>query len=240
MKHSRRILLILVILLALGLLVYALFHLLGPAADPPEVLLPSPAESSADPDTTGGENALTLAAVTPDTVLQVLAELSRADSYARSITLETAWSDGSSTETMEVWARGSSLRIRSGEKNLLLTDGRRYLWYADDARVLETEEAAGTQFDRYQRMITYEDLLRERPKIDEAAYVDLDGEPCIYVEYVSGSFGYVNRLYISVSCGLLMRAETWDGETCVLCMTSGPVQISTPEDSVFAPPDAES
>ena len=36
MKHTRRILLILVILLALALLAYALFQLLGPAAETPE------------------------------------------------------------------------------------------------------------------------------------------------------------------------------------------------------------
>ena len=238
MKHTRRILLLLVILLALALLAYALFQLLGPAAETAEVLLPAPRDESSGQNAPENENALTRAAVTPDTVLQVLTELSRADSYARSITLETAWSGGKSTETMEVWAHGSSLRIRSGEKNLLLTEGRRYLWYADDPRVLATDEAAGRQFDRYQRMLTYEDLLRERPRIDSADYVELDGEPCIYVEYVSGSFDYVNKLYISVSCGLLMRAETWDGESCVLCMASGPVQISTPEESIFLPPEA--
>ena len=236
MKHTRRILLLLVILLALGLLAYALFHLLGPAAETPEVLLPPPAETASDPDAPGDENALTLAAVTPETVLQVLAELQRADSYVRSLTLETFWEKGGSTETIQVWAKGDSLRLQSGEKNLLLTEGRRWLWYADDFRVLSAPEEAGPQFDRYQRLITYETLLEERPKIDEAGYTDFNGEPCIYVQYRGGSFGYVNELYISVTCGLLMGSETWDGETCVLRMTSGPVQISTPEDSVFTPP----
>ena len=237
MKHTRRLALAAVILLALALLVFGLVRLLGRAAETPEVLLPPPAGSSGENGVSGSALPLTLASVTPDTVLDVLAALHRADSYSRTLTAETFWETGSGTETVEVWVQGSTLRLRSGEKNLLLADGKRWLWYSDGGGVLLSGAEADGTADRYQRMMTYETLLTARPEIDEAYYTVLSGEPCIFLEYRGGAFDYRSRLYISAVTGLLMQEETYDGETCVYRLSSGPADVSTPDADVFLPPE---
>ena len=62
------------------------------------------------------------------------------------------------------------------------------------------------------------------------------GGPCIYVEYVSGDFGYTSCVYISVSTGLLMGARVYDGEELVYQMTSSAPELSAPSEDMFALP----
>lgn len=239
MKLARRLLLTLVILLALALLAFLLVRFFSRADETPPVLLPSPAGNAGVSDGAGEGETLTLAAVTPETVLDVLAALDRADSYSRTLTVETFWDGGADTETIDVYARGGSMRLVSGTRSLLLTDDGAWLWYSDAARVLHSESDLRALADRYSRTLTYEALLSSRPPIAEAYCTDLNGESCIYLEYADGAFHYVNRLYISVVTGLLMQTETFDGESCIYRMVSGAADISTPEDAVFAPPEGD-
>lgn len=226
-------------LLALALFILLLVKFTGDGGDStPEVRLPLPVESgrpSGDDPEAG--SSLTIADVTPETVLDVLATLSRADSYARELTVETFWDGGSGTEEISVWARGNSLRLVSGEKNLLLTEDKLWIWYTGGNKVLYGEAEA--QADRYQRILTYEDLLTGSYEITDAGYTQLRDEPCIFVEYVSGAFGYRDRLFISVANGLLIGAETLGGDKVIYRMSSGPVDISTPSDEIFAPPEGQ-
>lgn len=71
----------------------------------------------------------------------------------------------------------------------------------------------------------------------DAAYTDYDGQTAVYVRYVSGNLGYETACYISDENGLLIGAETYDGEVLIYAMRSGPVDISTPDEDLFAPPD---
>lgn len=239
MKTARRLVLTLVILLALALLAFLLVRFFSRADETPAVLLPSPAENVGGNDGTEGGETLTLASVTPETVLDILAALDRADSYSRTLTVETFWDGGSDTETIDVYAKGGSFRLTDDTRNLLLTENGIWLWYSDGTRILHSENDMRALADRYSRTITYEALIETRPQIDAAYCTDLNGENCIYLEYADGAFNYVNHLYVSVVTGLLMRSETFDGETCVYRMTSGAADISTPEDAVFAPPEGD-
>ena len=224
-------------LIALALLAVLLVVLLtDEEGNELEVLLPPPAESGDASISNPDGDRLTVAEVTPETVLDVIATLSRADSYARELTVETFWSGGSGTETISVWVRGNALRLTFGQKNILLTENTLWIWYSDDSEILRTE-ASAAEADRYQRMLTYEELLTGEYEITDAGYVQWQAEPCIFAEYISGAFGYRNRVYISVSNGLLMGAETLDGDTLVYRMSSGPVDISTPEETFFLPPE---
>ena len=67
-------------------------------------------------------------------------------------------------------------------------------------------------------------------------YTSFGGESCIYVEYVSGDFGYTSCVYISVSTGLLMGARVYDGEELVYQMTSSAPELSAPSEDMFALP----
>jgi len=239
MRRLRSLLPFLAALLLLVPLFFFLLYFTDRDDETAQVILPPPVapDGGADSNSGAGEH-LTVARVTPETVLEVLRELKRADSYARELMVETIWADGSAAETLAVWASGSALRVESGGRNLLLADGKLWLWYNDDDRVLYREQDARAQADRYQRMLTYEELLSGEHDIEAADYVDLGGEPCIFVAYRDGgAFGYRNELYISVESGLLLSAETFDGDKCVYRMSSGPVDLSTPDEEILSPPN---
>lgn len=240
MKQARRLLYYAAAALAIALLIFLLLHYTGQNDETAQVILPPPAEQS-DGDERDDEHssALNVADVNPETVLTILRELSRADSYSRELTVETLWADGSAAETISVWAKGGTLRVTSGERNLLLSEGRQWLWYSDDNALLESGQDARVQADRYQRMLTYEELLSGDHRIEDASYTVRNEEPCIFVAYRSGAFDYLNHLYVSVANGLLIAAETYDGETCVYRMSSGPVDLSTPEDALLSPPPVQ-
>ena len=240
MKRLRRILPWIAALLALGLLIFMLQHFTGKEDETPQVLLPPPATHSGNVGSgEGADSHLTVADVTAETVVEVLRELDRADSYAREITVETIWAEGSGTETLSVWAHGSALRVTSGKKHLLLRDDGLWLWYSDGSRVLRGERDTRAEADRYQRILTYEDLLDGEHEIAEASYTEYEGEPCIFVCYRDGAFDYVSRLYVSVANGLLIAAETYDGDTCIYRMSSGAVDVSTPDETLLTPPQGE-
>lgn len=237
MKKLLRVLPWAAALLILVLLVFLLQYFTNKDDEMPKIILPPPATQSGNDD--GSESRLTVADVTPETVVEILRELSRADSYARELTVETIWAEGSGTETLSVWAQGGALRVTSGKRNLLLRDEGLWLWYSDDSRVRTSKRDALAQADRYQRILTYEDLLDGEHEILEASYTALEGEPCIFVAYRDGAFDYLNRLYVSVASGLLVAAETYDGETCIYRMSSGTVDLSTPDETLLTPPEGE-
>ena len=239
MKHTRRLALAAVILLALALLVFGLVRLLGRAAETPEVLLPPPAGSSGENGVSGSALPLTLASVTPDTVLDVLAALHRADSYSRTLTVERFWTGGSSSETVSVWARGDQLRIAvhpdgsDTVKNVLFSGKDKWIWYSDREEVFHGPARTGDP-DAYQSILTYEDVLSlDQRNITDAGFTDYDGVNCIYVRYVTGEFLYDNLCYVSVDTGLLMGQETYDGNILIYAMHSTVPDISTPDDAVF-------
>ncbi len=53
-----------------------------------------------------------------------------------------------------------------------------------------------------------------------------------------GAFGYVSELYVSLRTGLLIAADSYEGEKCVYRMRSGGLELSTPDESMFVPPGA--
>jgi outer membrane lipoprotein-sorting protein len=230
-----RLTLFLTVAAAVGIILFLIVSLSLNRPDTPEVTLPSPAASDSGTGQGDGDAPRT-AEVNPATVRAVLAKLSRVDSYSRRITVETFWNGGSSQTALSVWVRGDSERVIVGEgprsQNILLTDGEVTIWY-DNPDHAYTGPAAKDDADRWQRVIDYESLLSEDLTITDAAYDKYNGEPCITVAYLTPELSYVCRLHVSVSSGLLLGSETYDGDTLVLRMTGSDLDITTPEDGVF-------
>ncbi len=235
-----------IVIAALAVLVvfYALF-LHEPTIDTPPVIL-APAQTDAQPGgDPSGEVGLNLAEVTPETVQSVISTLKRADSWSRTVTIEDFWDGGSRSTELSVWTSGGRTRIRyagSGDiKNILLLDGRLYIWYDGERGVFESDyqETDLAEADAWLRCLTYEELL-ELPagEITGAGYAEYADVPCIYAEWHTRNFGYVNRVYVSVSTGLLMGSETYDGEDLIYRMSSSAPNISDPDENWFSPPDA--
>ncbi len=179
--------------------------------------------------------------IAPDTVQTVVALLRRADSYSRTLTVQRFWSGGSAETVYRVWVRGDSTRVcvpdGDAEKHILLRGAEKWIWYSD-APGLYQGPARDADADGYQSVPSYEDVLALPPEaILDAAYTDYDGQTAVYVRYVSGNLGYETACYISDENGLLIGAETYDGEVLIYAMRSGPVDISTPDEDLFAPPD---
>lgn len=238
MKLAGRLLLLLVILLSAALLVFIVLRHYGAAAETASVVLPAPPEEEAEGNVGAAPSALPQAAdVTPETVWAVLQTLSPVRNYSRAVIVDTFWEAGSGTELLLVWARGDSLRLRSdGEgKNLLATAEGLWVWY-DDAPEVFSAPAADRELGRYQRILSWETLVTEDAEIAAAAYTEFEGERCIYAAVRSGAFDYVTEVYVSLESGLLVAADSYEGEKCVYRMRSGSLEISTPEEKWFSPP----
>ena len=122
----RRGLLYLLVLLMIAALVWLVFRFAPSASvDTPEVILPTAPVSAAPGDgEQEDEDTVELVDVTTDTVQAVIGALDRADSYARTLTLETLWNSGSAVRTIDVWVRGDNARFvineKKGVKNVLI------------------------------------------------------------------------------------------------------------------------
>lgn len=239
-KRSKFIIILLIVLTA-AVILYALFGMgRGVETQPVELPETAPTEAAASAEPSGHD----VAELSPETVQSVIALLSRAESYSRVVTVEDFWDGGSSETKLNVWVSGPKTKIRveyaSGAKNVLLQDAKLYIWYDNSTGIHEGNVMSGSEADEWLRCINYEELL-ELPteSILSAGYEQRQGESCILVEYTSGELGYRSLVYISVSNGLLMGAETYDGDTLVYRMSSSEPSLATPDESVFAMPGSE-
>lgn len=193
----------------------------------PQLILADPEASASqnvggeDPGNQGGIPV----ELTVDTVQRVVADLSRYSSYSRTVIVNYYWEeDGSGSVTADVWVHNGWVRtsavLASGMvEHSVVGDGQFWLWY-DQGELIHQGPAGELSADLMQRLPTYEDVLALDPeKITAAGYVDLDGEPCVYVETGDGA-GSCSRYWISSSSGLLMAAETLENGKLVYSMTS--------------------
>ena len=223
----------------------ALVYLLGPGALPetPPVVLASAAPvggAGGGSPAAGADNRRL--AVDASSVQLVAATLSRADHYARELRAVTLWDGGSAARLISVWVRGTQTRLRirddGGEtvKNVLLRDGKKWIWYSDRPGVWAGRAALGDA-DAYQALLSWEELLTvDRRAIRDAGYTMYADTLCIYARCAKGTLGYENLYYIAVDSGLLMGAETYDGDTLVYSLSSTAPDFSLPDEAVFEIP----
>jgi len=245
-SRKTNFLMIAIIVIVAAVVLFALFGN-GGSVETASVILPTPIVSSENPDSEGSDgDELALAEVTPWTVQSVISRLSRTESYSRTVTVEEFWDGGSSSTELSAWTSGGSTLIRLDVggtiENILLSDGTLYIWYegSQDLYSASPEDTGAAQADGWLRCLTYEDLL-DLPvsSITDAGYTDYEGESCIFAEYYSGEFGYRSVVYVSVNTGLLMGAETYDGDTLTYRMTAGALDLSAPDENMLHPPKTD-
>ena len=96
--------------------------------------------------------------VTPRTVQSVIATLDRSDSYYRELTVESFWTGGSVSTSVQVWCDGDWCHVRqalpSGAVRHDLTGGDKlYYWY-DGSQQYQTAPADGLSADLAQHIPT--------------------------------------------------------------------------------------
>lgn len=227
--------------LIIVLIVLAVNLLPGSAPETAQVLLPEDTSPPASEDADGAEKDKVLS-VTPETVQSALSTLSRAQEYTRTVTAETFWSGGESSRSIDVAVSGGSTALtvtESGKiKHILLSGEEMHIWYDASDRVY-SGPAAEKDADEYQGILTYEDILTlDINDILDAGYKEYEGEECLFAEYMGGAFGYVSRVWVSMESGLLMGSETYDGEELIFRVSSTAPVLESPEESVFALPNA--
>ncbi len=176
---------------------------------------------------------LPLLEITPETVQQAIETLSRPESYSRSVSITTFWSDGSATDVMEVAVQGEMMRVDApasgGSTRHLLSDGiSTAIWY-DDEETYRLFTGGAFPADVEQRIPSYEDILAlEVEEISVAVYGEYEGIYCISVLTAEDQWGHHTAYWISLETGLLIAAEVLDGEELIYRMTA--LTLGDPKD----------
>lgn len=236
------------VILMLAIIISLFFS--GQIKTPTDVL---PTAAVSNPDSTpAGSNPdeVKLLEITTDNVQEVVESLNRPAAYSRAIILDTHLDLGKVSYHITAWVNNkvcktSALRIGGSQvTNTIVTEEYVYIWYGDEyeyRRVKLGQEGAEQAADEYQKIPTYEDiLLLDKEDILEASYVERENEPCIYVKANTGLLGYTYEYYVSARTGLLVLAETFDGETPIHSTEAGSPNLSEPSDDVFRLPDGSS
>lgn len=180
--------------------------------------------------------------VTPDTVQSVVATLKRPETYCRSLTVTLYWGEsGQGDQQVRIWADQGWVKTTvtsgSGIQHRLVGDGKLRLWYDGDTRWRELP-ADSRSDDLAQQIPTYEDVLSaDREDITEAAYVTRGDKDCVYLAVRQGEGEGTDRYWIDVTTGLLVYAETLEGERTVYSMEETAFSPALEETAVFTLPD---
>ena len=180
--------------------------------------------------------------VTPETVQSIVASLSRPESYYRELTVETLWSDGSHSTSVQFWQDGGWSHTRQilptgAVRHDLTGEDTTYYWYegSESYRSFPADEYSA---DLTQHIPTYEDVLDlDKDTITQTGYERRDGWPCVYLQ-VQVSDTVVEHYWISTDTGLLVSAEREHNGQLVYRMTAyTQVQTPCPTTASFALPD---
>ena len=202
-------------------------------------------ETPADTGATGeesGQSGLNEIRITPETVRPAINTLSRPVAYQRTQTVETFWSGGSGKSVSQVAVSGSYTRIDTAMPDgstyhMLVTGAAAAVWYDDDASSPTVLQAEKFTADSAQRMLSYETVLSLPVEdIAQADYREEDGVYCIYVATQEDEDGYADSYWVSVSSGLLLKAERRCGGELVYRFTSSEPEGTPPEEELFQLP----
>lgn len=183
--------------------------------------------------------------VTPETVQSIVATLARPDSYYRELTVETLWSAGSFSSSVQYWQDGDWSHTRqdlaSGAvRHDLSGPEDSYYWYEGSPawKALPADERS---HDLAQHIPTYETVLDLDPaSIIETGYELRGSCPCVYVAFQGEDGSTVERYWISTDNGLLISAERELNGDLVYRMTAyGQIQTPCPATASFALPDGQ-
>lgn len=236
-------------ILLMFVIIFSLFFL--GQTNPPISVLPTYIIPSAGVTPDGSDpGEVIILEITADNVQAAIGSLNRPAAYTRTIILDTYLGQGEVSYYVTVWVKNkvcktSAFRLGSGQTtNTIVAEEYVYIWYGDDydyRRVKLGQDSPEQAADEYQRIPTYEDILSlDKDEIIEASYAELDSEPCIYVKAETGLLGYTYEYYVSARTGLLVLAQTYDGDTLIHSTAAGSPNLSEPSDDVFRLPDGSS
>lgn len=177
-----------------------------------------------------------------DNAQQIIASLSRPEAYSCSVENTLYYSGGSSSLRCRRYVNSALVRTdmlsSAGMlQSTLLRDGEdAYAWNAGDTTAYHGKWGDFSD-DAAAMLPTYEDVLDETVELTSAGRRDIDGEPCIMVEYTQG--GYRCVYFVSAVTGLLKGASFYDAETLVREVTVSNLKTEAPDEAMFTLPDGQ-
>jgi hypothetical protein len=216
--------------------------------DTHQIPLPETSAYASESDGTGAaaSNGLKHVLITTDNVQTVIATMKRQTSYSRHVKVESVNTTGSAVYEINssVYNDTAALKVSNAgiNENILVTPDTLYIWYDGDKspyeRPINSFGDEKNTSDEYQKMMSYEDVLKiDKSSIKAADYMEHYDENCIYVQYADEPLGYITDCYISVDSGLLIGAEQYDGNTLIYRMTTSDYKPGAPDLSVFTLPN---
>lgn len=255
MERKNKLVLFLLMILVMGVAMFSGFGLILFSGTEAEIVLPTPLPSGSGPGAGGTEANGWVAdvQVTPETVQNVIATLSRPENYARTVTVEMSTGEnrtGAYTASVlvdgawtSVWLDHEAYRSTGQQRTILYCDpetgaGTLYRWYGDGGEVARWPVERGAD-DLAQHIPTYENVLALDPgDIVDAGFVVREGVPCVYVEAQVEPLGYLERYWVSTDDGLLSAAETSQDGVVVMRMSSTSAEVlQTAGEERFTLPD---
>ena len=230
------------VLLSLFLVAFVGVAIMGQHQRSPSIVLPQPSVDSDAEDSGADSSAINVVTITPSTVQPAINTLSRPIAYQRTQTVETFWSGGSGKSVSQVSVRGAHTRVDTTMADgsvchMLVSGSTAAVWY-DEETEWTTLSTARFSADLAQRMLSYEDIL-DLPvsAIEQAEYRQEDGIYCIYVQTHRDEEGYWERYWVSVSSGLLFKAERIFGRELIYRFTAPEPDTEPPVEGMFLLPD---
>jgi len=176
-------------------------------------------------------------------IKSVISTLDRAAGYTLTAQIDRFY-NGSEKNTLithSVMEDKTKTEVDNGseKEHILRSDGNIYRWMDDDSTYYKASAGSFTGDDAAE-LPTYETVLELDEKyITAASYTELNGRMYVYVEYFMEDAGYIERYYISITNGLLMKAETYEGGELIYSMNVLNVNEEQPSEAVFALPSIE-
>ncbi len=176
-----------------------------------------------------------------DSVQRVIATLKRPEQYVYEGTGTYYYEGGQSAVTVRGAVRGDLTKVVQSlpgntYKHMILTGAEIYIWSSGSLSFYRG--AAGeTSRDDLSLVPTYEDVLNvDQQDVLEGGFEEYEGVSCIYAECLNSLTGYRDRYYISAANGLLVGAESYDGDMLVYRAVITPDDSQQVEDDWFLLP----
>lgn len=190
----------------------------------PSVTLPTLSTGSEDAPTPLEESNLQRIEITPQTVQPIIASLQQNQPMQRQLTTRLYWDDQAYGETViEVFSTGELTQVQktlpsSAVRYELIVGDLVYYWYQGSEDYFVQNLGAYAQ-DLAQMIPSYQTVLDlDVQDIRSANYEYRNGVACIYVEALTAPLYYAECYWIQAETGLLLSAETYDGDTLLYYM----------------------
>lgn len=180
--------------------------------------------------------------LTPKNVQAVIETLSRPKTYTQTILLHLYWENG---EDSSILIQGCTDGAYSAAKILqgaqiqynILGNGTLYRWYQGDQNWYQGNVSFMNE-DLLQCIPTYETVLSlKKSQILSASYTILEQTTCIYIEASGSNDGDHTCYWIDAVQGLLLRAESYEGEKMIWCVEVSDFILSVLDETLFLLPN---